>query len=41
MDLMGHATPGMLKRYQHILENERKATQEAINAYWNGHKNAT
>ena len=35
MDLMGHATPGMLKKYQHILENERKTTQNAVINYWN------
>ena len=38
MDLMGHATPGMLKKYQHILENERKATQSAVINYWNSNR---
>ena len=38
MDLMGHSTPGMLKRYQHILENERKATQNAVTNYWNNNR---
>ena len=35
MDLMSHFTPGMLKRYHHILENERKATQGTVINYWN------
>ena len=35
MEFMGHSTPGMLKKYQHIMDDEKKRLGDQLSNYFN------
>ena len=34
MEFMGHSTPGMLKKYQHIMDEEKKRLGDQLSNYF-------